>query len=154
MLRLTRERIDFTFPLKPDGVGKSCSSIPYVQPSILSSSAERRTHATTSAENILRLHHDESIEDALHGRHRQSDSESATTKTGFGSGFTTKYRVHRLVYFERFKDIRNAIEREKQIKSWLRCKKVDLIVSVNPEWRDLSQEWYGRHQFPPDTEIA
>ena len=75
-------------------------------------------------------------------------------KTGVGSGFTAKYKLDRLVYFERFEDIGNAIEREKQIKSWLRSKKITLIVSVNPAWRDLSRVWYERHQFEPHTEIA
>ena len=75
-------------------------------------------------------------------------------KTGSGPGFTAKYKLDRLVYFERFEDIRNAIEREKQIKGWLRSKKITLIVSVNPAWRDLSQEWYERHEFQPDAEIA
>lgn len=70
-------------------------------------------------------------------------------KMGTGSGFTTKYRVDCLVYFERFEDIRNAIEREKQIKGWLRSKKITLVVSVNPAWCDLSQAWYERHQFQP-----
>jgi putative endonuclease len=62
-------------------------------------------------------------------------------KMGIGSGFTAKYRLDRLVHFERFDDIRNAIEREKRIKGWLRIKKISLIVSVNPDWKDLSCEW-------------
>jgi putative endonuclease len=70
-------------------------------------------------------------------------------KLGIGSTFTAKYKLDRLVYFERFEDIRNAIEREKQIKGWLRIKKIALIVSVNPEWKDLSAEWYETHQFQP-----
>ena len=52
--------------------------------------------------------------------------------------FTRKYNIHRLVYFEEFADPVAAIEREKQIKSWTRRKRVDLIERVNPEWRDLS----------------
>jgi putative endonuclease len=56
-------------------------------------------------------------------------------------GFTSKYRVDRLVYFEEHADIRVAIEREKQIKSWRREKKMALIESRNPKWRDLSLEW-------------
>ena len=64
-------------------------------------------------------------------------------KTGAGSGFTAKYKLDRLVYFERFEDV-HAIEREKRIKGWLRIKKIALVVSVNPAWRDLSEEWYGR----------
>src|SRR5713101_6163926 len=59
-------------------------------------------------------------------------------KLGTGSSFAAKYKLDRLVYFERFDDIRNAIEREKQIKGWLRIKKIALIVSVNPQWKDLS----------------
>jgi putative endonuclease len=70
-------------------------------------------------------------------------------KLGIGSGFAAKYRVDRLAYFERFEDVRNAIEREKRIKGWLRIKKIALIVSVNPEWRDLSAEWYERDQYQP-----
>jgi putative endonuclease len=46
-----------------------------------------------------------------------------------------------LAYFERYSDIRNAIDREKQIKGWLRIKKLELIVTMNPEWCDLSEEW-------------
>jgi len=56
-------------------------------------------------------------------------------------GFTSKYNITRLVYFETTEDIRAAIEREKQIKGWLRSKKVALIESENPEWRDLSVGW-------------
>ena len=58
--------------------------------------------------------------------------------------FTSKYNINRLVYFETFGDIRVAIQREKQIKGWLRAKKVTLIVSGNPTWRDLSQGWFGK----------
>ena len=71
-------------------------------------------------------------------------------KLGIGSGFTAKYKLDRLVYFERLEDVHNAIEREKEIKGWLRIKKIALIVSVNPAWRDLSVEWYERHQFQPE----
>jgi putative endonuclease len=70
-------------------------------------------------------------------------------KLGSGSGFAAKYKLDRLAYFERFDDIRNAIEREKRIKGWLRIKKIALIISVNPEWKDLSAEWYERHQDQP-----
>jgi hypothetical protein len=56
-------------------------------------------------------------------------------------------RSTRLVYFERFEDIHNAIEREKQIKGWLRIKKIALIVSVNPAWRDLSLKWFSGTRF-------
>ena len=72
-------------------------------------------------------------------------------RLGIASRFTAKYKLDRLVYFERFEDVHNAIEREKQIKGWLRIKKISLIVSVNPAWRDLSFEWYERHVFQPDA---
>jgi len=75
-------------------------------------------------------------------------------KLGIGSGFTAKYKLDRLVYLERFQDVHNAIEREKEIKGWLRIKKIALIVSVNPAWRDLSLEWYERHPFQPPAEAA
>jgi len=48
------------------------------------------------------------------------------------------------VYYDTFGDIRDAIKREKQIKGWLRAKKVALIVAGNPTWKDLSQGWFGR----------
>jgi putative endonuclease len=55
--------------------------------------------------------------------------------------FTRKYNLHQLVYLEAFGTIRDAIAREKQIKGWLRARKVELIKSVNPEWKDLAAEW-------------
>ena len=58
-------------------------------------------------------------------------------------GFTSKYNITRLVYYEVFGDPWNAIAREKQIKGWLRSKKVALIESVNPNWEDLSAGWFG-----------
>jgi len=61
-------------------------------------------------------------------------------RDGTGSRFTKKYHVHKLVYFEEWEDIRGAIEREKQIKAGSRRKKVELIMSVNPEWRDLTDD--------------
>ena len=57
-------------------------------------------------------------------------------------GFTRTYRCHRLVYFESFKYVGNAIAREKEIKGWVRRKKIALIESVNPTWEDLSEGWF------------
>ena len=57
-------------------------------------------------------------------------------------GFTAKYNITRLVYFEETNDVQAAIAREKQIKGWLRKNKVALISSVNPQWEDLSADWY------------
>ena len=52
-------------------------------------------------------------------------------------GFTQKYHVHKLVYYECFKDIRNAIAREKQLKGWTRAKKNALVETKNPAWREI-----------------
>ncbi len=57
-------------------------------------------------------------------------------------GFTKKYNITRLVYFEETNDIQSAITREKQIKGWVRIKKITLIESVNPKWEDLSEGWF------------
>jgi putative endonuclease len=57
-------------------------------------------------------------------------------------GFTSKYNIQYLVYYESTSSIHVALEREKQIKGWLRAKKIALINSMNPEWKDLSEEWF------------
>jgi putative endonuclease len=57
-------------------------------------------------------------------------------------GFSQKYNLHRLVYFESFGDIRDAIVREKQLKGWLRVRKVELIKLKNPNWDDLAADWF------------
>ena len=54
--------------------------------------------------------------------------------------FTARYRIEKLVYFETTTDVRSAIEREKQIKSWSRTKKNQLVESMNPQWKDLYPE--------------
>ena len=61
-------------------------------------------------------------------------------------GFTKKYGVNRLVYFESFDDVRNVIDREKRLKGWRRAKKIALIKRLNPQWKDLSAEWYRAPQ--------
>ena len=58
-------------------------------------------------------------------------------------GFTKRYNITWLVHYEETSDVVAAIEREKQVKGWRRSKKVALIESVNPRWRDLALEWYG-----------
>ena len=63
------------------------------------------------------------------------------TKTHPNS-FTARYNINRLVYFELFSNVQDAIAREKQIKAWRRSKKVILIESENPRWKDLSRDWY------------
>ena len=59
-------------------------------------------------------------------------------------GFTKKYNMTWLAYFEETNDARSAIAREKQIKGWLRIKKITLIETVNPSWKDLAEDWYRR----------
>src|SRR5689334_17381211 len=63
-------------------------------------------------------------------------------KTGEIEGFTKRYRINRLVYYEIFKYVNNCIAREKRMKSWSRAKKVALITAFNPTWEDLAAEWY------------
>ncbi len=55
--------------------------------------------------------------------------------------FTSRYRVHNLVYCEVFADVASAISRERAVKKWRREKKVALVHSQNPEWKDLAAEW-------------
>ena len=62
-------------------------------------------------------------------------------RLGEQEGFTKKYRVHRLVLFECFRDPRSAIAREKEIKAWRREKKVAMIEAENPTWEDLAADW-------------
>ena len=59
-----------------------------------------------------------------------------------GNSFTARYNVTRLLYYEMTTDVRAAIAREKQIKGYRRAKKVALIESMNPNWDDLSEDWY------------
>jgi putative endonuclease len=63
-------------------------------------------------------------------------------KTGVHEGFTKRYKIDRLVYYEIYKYVNNAIAREKQIKRWSKIKKIRLIVDMNPAWRDLAEGWY------------
>jgi putative endonuclease len=57
-------------------------------------------------------------------------------------GFTKRYNITRLVHYEVTSDVQAAIQREKQIKGWLRKKKIALIEAANPGWQDLSEGWY------------
>ena len=66
----------------------------------------------------------------------------AEHRAGIEKGFASTYKINRLMYYEVTTDIRAAIAREKQIKSWRRSKKVELIRARNPRWKDLAEEWY------------
>jgi putative endonuclease len=57
-------------------------------------------------------------------------------------GFTDKYKVERLLYWESSDDVHKAINREKQLKGWRRSKKIALIQSLNPHWLDFAREWF------------
>jgi len=69
--------------------------------------------------------------------------------------FTAQYRAYRLVYYEEFADVKACIRREKEIKGWTRAKKIALVASINPKWRDLMVEWEEKYgldfvvQVPP-----
>ena len=63
-------------------------------------------------------------------------------KNGVRKGFSAKYRVTKLVYFEQTADVRTAIAREKQLKRWPRWRKTRLIERENPDWNDLSAFWF------------
>ena len=72
-------------------------------------------------------------------------------KHGLVPGFTSRYNVTRLVYFESTPDVHAALAREKQIKGWLHNKKVALIETLNPTWKDLSAGWYDRVNSLPES---
>ena len=63
-------------------------------------------------------------------------------------GFTDKYRIERLVYYERYGQVVNAITRETQVKKWSRAKKITLIERENPTWIDLAEDWGKRVTWP------
>jgi len=68
-------------------------------------------------------------------------------KQGVNEGFTRKYRIKKLVYFEEHKYVRNALTREYQMKKWLRKWKIELIEQDNPEWKDLAIDWYSQEEL-------
>ena len=68
-------------------------------------------------------------------------------KAKLNKGFTLRYNVINLMYYEVFYDIRDAIHREKQVKRYRRKWKENLINEMNPEWKDLSEEWYDNREF-------
>jgi putative endonuclease len=81
--------------------------------------------------------------DPLYRRHRRPETRVFQHKEHMLAGFTSKYDVDRLLYWESFDDVLRAIDRETQLKGWRRSKKI-LIESQNPHWLDLSQDWYSQ----------
>jgi putative endonuclease len=75
-------------------------------------------------------------------------------KLGINEGFTKTYKLDRLVYWESYGSVLHALAREKQIKGWLRIKKIELIVSVNSTWADLSRELYPDLEEEVQRELA
>ena len=68
-------------------------------------------------------------------------------KVKYNKGFTSKYNCTMLIYYEEFYDPEEAIHREKQLKKYPRAWKRDLINKMNPEWKDLSAEWYDPREL-------
>ena len=67
-------------------------------------------------------------------------------KHGLIEGFTKRYKVTRLVYYEETPEVNEAITREKEIKKWRRSRKIDLIKSMNSQWKDLSDGWFDEDE--------
>ena len=67
-------------------------------------------------------------------------------------GFTSRYKINRLVYYENFDDVHKAIAREKQLKGWSRAKKIGLVKLINQTWLDLSEGWY--ENADPSTPLS
>ncbi len=89
------------------------------------------THIMASVSRVIYV----GVTSDLEGRVWQHKSKTV-------EGFTKKYNCTKLVWFEEFREIRDAIACEKRIKGLLRAKKVALIEEKNPYWRDLSEGWY------------
>ena len=73
-------------------------------------------------------------------------------RSGSVPGFTRKYRIRHLVYFEATNNVKEAIVREKQIKGWVRNRKIELVESANPDWEDLSADWDLEEENPNSRE--
>ena len=78
---------------------------------------------------------------------------SGEHREGVVKGFTSKYRIHRLVHYEMFRDVRLAIAREKMIKGWARAKKVALIEERNPTWEDKVEDLFPRFPRKADSSL-
>jgi putative endonuclease len=75
-----------------------------------------------------------------------------TDKQKKKSCFTNKYNITRLVYYEETRYIQSALARENEIKCWRRKKKIQLIESLNPKWRDIAESWYSGKDIPPQVQ--
>ncbi len=75
-------------------------------------------------------------------------------RSGEYDGFTAKYRIHRLVYYEHFQYVSTAVAREKEIKGWLRPRKITLIEADNPTWLDLYPGLSGSTETGPSLRLG
>ena len=91
---------------------------------------------------VLRLHHVKPVKDAVYRYYRQIHIARLSAQDRSFQGIHQPYRMDRLVYWEKFKRVNDAIAREKQLKSWTRIKKIQLIVGMNPTWEDLAEGWF------------
>ncbi len=94
------------------------------------------------AARLLGIHRGEQVGRAVHRHDERFGTESLGAQNKLVPGFTADYNVNRLVWFEEFREVRDAIEMEKRIKGWRRSKKIALIERLNPRGRDLSEGWY------------
>ena len=105
----------------------------------------RSTHALRcrhARRQLLHLHRGQPQPQALHRHAADLQKRVFEHKWKEHEGFSAQYNCDRLVWFERYQDVQQAIAREKQLKGWRRSKKIALIESVNAAWADLSREWY------------
>jgi putative endonuclease len=106
-----------------------------------------------TSQTILRLHHDEWAETVLYaGITGNLPRRVWQHKNKLIPGFTSRYNLSCLVYYERFFYPDAAIDREKEIKGWRRSKKIKLIESMNPRWQDLAKDW--GNEYKPDPTAA
>jgi putative endonuclease len=105
---------------------------------------KRRILATSYDQKIFCLYHDEQKSGVLYtGITNNITRRVYEHKKKLIPGFTSKYNLTKVVFFEETPDVNAALAREKQIKGWLRKKKIELIESQNPDWNDLSLGWQG-----------
>ncbi len=88
---------------------------------------------------LLGLHSRQPLAVPVHRVHNNLRTRLATHREGTPGSHTAKYNIHRLVYFEQYQYVINAIAREKELKHWTRAQKIALIESVNPTWEDLAE---------------
>ena len=102
-------------------------------------------------QNLLRLHHGQQSLTLYTGITNSIYRRALQHKRGEIDSFTKKYNINRLVYYEVFYYVGNAIAREKQIKCWARAKRLALIKTKNPTWRDLAEGWGQKTELHPSA---